>query len=87
MNPMFPTYSKIKGITFLLLLVLFLSMASGTTALAATPLITDDTGTQGRGKFQIELCGGYGHQIGPNRTSLSEAALHGGFGCIYLMDT
>lgn len=25
------------------------------------PLITDDTGTQGKGKFQLEVNGGYGH--------------------------
>jgi hypothetical protein len=31
------------------------------TALAAHPLITDDTGTQGKGKFQVELNGEYGH--------------------------
>jgi hypothetical protein len=30
-------------------------------ALAAHPLITDDTGTQGKGKFQLEVNGGYGH--------------------------
>lgn len=30
-------------------------------AFAAIPLITDDTGTQGKGKFQLELAGEYGH--------------------------
>lgn len=30
-------------------------------ALAAHPLVTDDTGTQGKGKFQLEVNGGYGH--------------------------
>jgi len=30
------------------------------TALAAHPLITDDTGTQGKGKFQLEVNGEYG---------------------------
>lgn len=35
-------------------------MAAGT-VFAAHPLITDDTGTQGRGKFQVELNGEYGH--------------------------
>jgi hypothetical protein len=30
-------------------------------AFAAIPLITDDTGTQGKGKFQVELAGEYGH--------------------------
>jgi len=32
-----------------------------TAALAAIPLITDDTGTQGKGKFQLEVLGEYGH--------------------------
>ncbi|MBP1749463.1 MAG: hypothetical protein H6Q52_2002 [Deltaproteobacteria bacterium] len=30
-------------------------------AFAAYPLVTDDTGTQGRGKFQVELNGEYAH--------------------------
>jgi hypothetical protein len=30
-------------------------------AFAAHPLITDDTGTQGKGKFQFEFIGEYGH--------------------------
>jgi len=30
-------------------------------AFAAIPLITDDTGTQGKGNFQLELFGEYGH--------------------------
>ncbi|MBM4128609.1 MAG: transporter [Nitrospira sp.] len=28
---------------------------------AAHPLVTDDTGTQGKGKFQLEITGEYGH--------------------------
>ena len=36
--------------------MLFSSMAGGT-AFGAHPLITDDTGTQGKGKFQLELNG------------------------------
>lgn len=35
-------------------------LATGT-AFAAHPLITDDTGTQGQGKFQLEVNGEYGH--------------------------
>ena len=31
-------------------------------AFGAHPLITDDTGTQGKGKFQLELNGEYGHK-------------------------
>jgi hypothetical protein len=62
MNLIFRNYFKIKKIAFPLFLMLFLSMASYTTnALAAIPLITDDTGTQGKGKFQIELFGEYGY--------------------------
>ena len=37
------------------LLALSLSIITAGPALAAHPLITDDTGTQGRGKFQLEL--------------------------------
>jgi hypothetical protein len=40
----------------MMLLVLAASFAT-TTAFAAHPLITDDTGTQGKGKFQLELLG------------------------------
>jgi hypothetical protein len=31
------------------------------TVYAAIPLVTDDTGTQGKGKFQLELAGEYAH--------------------------
>jgi len=34
-------------------------MATSTVCLAAIPLITDDTGTQGKGKFQAEVLGEY----------------------------
>lgn len=40
------------------LMVLFVTFFEGS-AFAAIPLITDDTGTQGRGKFQLELFGEY----------------------------
>ena len=60
MNSTCRTYSKTKKVTFLLFLIFFLSITSHTTnALAATPLVTDDTGTQGKGKSQVELCGEY----------------------------
>lgn len=36
-------------------------LAMATPLFAAHPLITDDTGTQGKGKFQLEINGGYGH--------------------------
>ena len=57
---MFWTYFKIKKIAFSWFLMLFLSMVSyATNALADIPLITDDTGTQGKGKSQIEIFGEY----------------------------
>ncbi len=60
MNLVYGTYFNIKKISLLLLLMFSLSMFLHTThALAATPLITDDTGTQGKGKSQVELCGEY----------------------------
>lgn len=37
--------------------VVFLSSMAGSTAFGAHPLITDDTGTQGKGKFQMEMNG------------------------------
>lgn len=40
--------SKILG-------VVLIFIVSVTTAFAAHPLITDDTGTQGKGKFQVEI--------------------------------
>lgn len=41
-------------------MVTFVAFFAGP-ASAAIPLITDDTGTQGKGKFQLELFGEYGH--------------------------
>ncbi len=50
-------------------------------ALAAHPLITDDTGTQGRGKFQLELNGEYGHEnedgTTENTTNIATALTYG----------
>jgi hypothetical protein len=42
-------------------------LASGP-VFAAIPLITDDAGTQGKGKFQLELSGEYGHDEGESAT-------------------
>jgi len=36
-------------------------ISSAATSFAAIPLITDDTGTQGKGTFQMEVLGEYGH--------------------------
>ena len=41
----------------LMLMSVFLSSMAGGTAFGAHPLITDDTGTQGKGKFQLEMNG------------------------------
>ncbi len=40
--------------------VLGAAIVTSGTAFAAHPLVTDDTGTQGKGKFQIEINGEYG---------------------------
>jgi hypothetical protein len=63
MNLGFRIYLKKKRIRMLIFFVLsFLGITHfSTPALAAIPLVTDDTGTQGKGKAQIELCGEYGH--------------------------
>lgn len=42
---------------FFLVLFFVLTLSSSTLTFAAHPLITDDTGTQGEGKFQIEVNG------------------------------
>lgn len=44
---------------FLMAASLMLGILSSIPAYAAIPLVTDDTGTQGKGKFQIELSGEY----------------------------
>lgn len=47
--------------------VIILSFATDT--FASIPLITDDTGTQGKGKFQLELFGEYGQESGAHLTT------------------
>lgn len=49
--------AKILPVVFVILLTL------AGKANAAHPLITDDTGTQGKGKAQLEIVGEYGHDI------------------------
>jgi Putative MetA-pathway of phenol degradation len=39
------------------LTAVFLTLMAGSTAFGAHPLFTDDTGTQGKGKFQLEMNG------------------------------
>lgn len=46
-----------KRISAALLQGVVLSLMAAGAVFAAHPLITDDTGTQGRGKFQIEVNG------------------------------
>ena len=41
------------------ILITFTTLLITATSWAAHPLITDDTGTQGKGKFQLELNGQY----------------------------
>jgi hypothetical protein len=48
---------KILQESFVLTVILFISASN---IFAAHPLITDDTGTQGKGKIQLELNGEYG---------------------------
>ena len=59
----------------------FLSLLIATPVFAAIPLITDDTGTQGKGKFQVELFGEYGHdkeeRVTSNNSDLSAALTYG----------
>jgi hypothetical protein len=50
---------KLVNVVGILCFVLF--MIAAKPGWAAHPLITDDTGTQGKGKFQIELSGEYEH--------------------------
>ena len=45
---------------FLFSMIVSIFLLAGT-SYAAHPLITDDTGTQGKGKFQLEVNGEYGH--------------------------
>ncbi|HYQ48003.1 MAG TPA: transporter [Thermodesulfovibrionales bacterium] len=56
-------------------------MVHAGSASAAIPLITDDTGTQGKGKFQLELFGEYGHDkediITSKNSSLSATLTYG----------
>jgi len=51
---------RVKIVLFVSLFTVYFSLLSVT--YAAHPLITDDTGTQGRGKFQIELNSEFAHE-------------------------
>ncbi len=58
--PVLVRMSKKFLFPFILFLLICLT-ASIPAAFAAIPLITDDTGTQGKGKFQLEVLGEYDH--------------------------
>jgi hypothetical protein len=51
-----------KRILMLILAAGFTVFSGAGAAFAAHPLITDDTGTQGKGKSQLEFIGEYGHE-------------------------
>ncbi len=54
---------RIQGpqVKFKILWVVLMFIIGTGKAFGAIPLITDDTGTQGKGRFQLELSGEYGH--------------------------
>ncbi|MBI5075795.1 MAG: transporter [Nitrospirae bacterium] len=52
------------------ILVICLALLHATTTHAAHPLITDDTGTQGKGKFQIEINAEHAGDSGNTETAL-----------------
>lgn len=52
---------KIPASAMFSLLIMAAAAFRAGPAFAAIPLITDDTGTQGKGRFQIEVFGEYGH--------------------------
>jgi hypothetical protein len=75
---------KIKGswfkiVFFVSLFTFYFSLL--TVSYAAHPLITDDTGTQGKGKFQFELNGEYGHDsedgVSANTAKVAGALTYG----------
>jgi hypothetical protein len=50
---------RVKVVLLVLLFVFYFSLSAQ--SYGAIPLITDDTGTQGKGNFQLEIFGEYGH--------------------------
>ncbi|OPY88515.1 MAG: hypothetical protein A4E72_01318 [Syntrophus sp. PtaU1.Bin208] len=63
MNRMEMAISLMSKKFFFLFIFILMTCIAGLTpaAFAAIPLITDDTGTQGKGKFQFEVLGEYDH--------------------------
>jgi hypothetical protein len=69
-----------------LIMMLFIGLLSST-AFAAHPLITDDTGTQGKGKFQIEINGQYDHDKEDGvKTEITQAAVTLSYGAVDTLD-
>jgi hypothetical protein len=52
-----------------MMLLVSAAIFAATTAFAAHPLITDDTGTQGKGKFQLELLGEHARESDDGTTA------------------
>jgi hypothetical protein len=48
-----------------------IALLAGAQAYAAHPLITDDAGTQGKGKYQLEVNGEYGHDRDGDVTTMT----------------
>ncbi|MEW6215130.1 MAG: transporter [Nitrospirota bacterium] len=61
-NPKSKT-SMFRGL-FYILSSLFIALCLLDNSYAAHPLITDDTGTQGKGNFELEIGAEYGHKYG-----------------------
>lgn len=63
MNELLQAFLRMSNKFFPLYLLISLTYLTGLTpnAFAAIPLVTDDTGTQGKGKFQLEVLGEYGY--------------------------
>lgn len=60
---------KKSFISSLTIAVMFAFLIFSGSAFAAHPLITDDTGTQGKGKFQLEINGQYDHDTNEGVTT------------------
>jgi hypothetical protein len=61
-----------KCLFFLFSMLVSILLVVGT-SYAAIPLVTDDTGTQGKGKFQLELSGEYAHDKQESATNKASA--------------
>lgn len=62
--------SCFHGMFFIFCSLLF-ALCVVSSSYAAHPLITDDTGTQGKGKFQLEVNGEYANDNGDSKTQIA----------------